>query len=93
MQVNLIKFEEFLKIVILILFHLAECVFFYKRHVQHGKSLPHSALALHALSGSGFAKKAGGDRSLGFREARFEKLENEKLHFEAGSFVLELLSF
>ena len=31
--------------------------------------------------------------SLVFREARFEKLENEKLHFEAGSFVLELLSF
>ena len=31
--------------------------------------------------------------SLGFREARFEKLEIEKLHFEAGSFVLELLSF
>ena len=68
-------------------------MFFYKRHLQHGKSLPHSALALHALSGSGFAKKAGGDRSLGFREARFEKRENEKLHFEAGSFVLELLSF
>ena len=32
-------------------------------------------------------------KSLGFREARFEKLEIEKLHFEAGSFVLELLSF
>ena len=28
-----------------------------------------------------------------FREARFEKLEIEKLHFEAGSFVLELLAF
>ena len=31
--------------------------------------------------------------TLGFREARSEKLENEKLDFEAGSFVLELLSF
>ena len=30
--------------------------------------------------------------SLSFREARFEKLEIEKLHFGAGSFVLELLA-
>ena len=30
--------------------------------------------------------------SLSFREARFEKLEIEKLHFEAGSFILELLA-
>ena len=29
---------------------------------------------------------------LSFREARFEKLEIEKLHFEAGSFILELLA-